>query len=385
MELLPQFKTNIFIIILLYLCYNICIMNNIGIIAEFNPFTKGHEYFIKTLRKQGAKNIIAIMSGSFTQRGEPAFANKFSRAKTAIQGGVDLIFELPTSWILGSAERFAKGGIELLKATGLIDTVACGTENPNFNFANCIKEIKNSQEKIKNSISKGCSYAQALSENITNLPKEPNDILALEYTKFADNFAMHYVKRYGDYHSENLTDFASASAIRKNWQKAKNYVPFYTWETLQNQSEYDKNLFWQLIKYRLLTLSTKEIYEQTTTNEGLENLLKKAQNSLTYDDALKICSTKRYPSSRIRRHFAQILLCQKREVWQENVPKYLRILAFNDKGKSLLKKMKVTATLPIITKAHDLYPADIMATDMLAILQNKFLGSDFTTTPIYIK
>ncbi|MBQ0068107.1 MAG: nucleotidyltransferase family protein [Phascolarctobacterium sp.] len=360
-------------------------MKTTGIIAEFNPFTNGHQYFIDTLRKQGSKNIIAVMSGSFVQRGEPAFANKFLRAKTAVQCGVDLVFELPTPWVLRSAEHFARGGIALLKATGIVDTIACGTEHPDFNFKNCANEIKNKQAEIKATIQTGKSYAQALSANIANLPKDPNDILALEYTKQAGRLKMLYIQRQGNYHNNTLNKFASASAVRADWDNARKFIPKFVYETLKNKTGYDKNLFWKLIQYRLITLTPTEIFNVTTANEGLENVLKKTQNASSLENAFQLCSTKRYPLSHISRLFAQLVLCQNRKIWQQKQPKYLRVLAFNDNGRKLLKAMKNTATLPIITKAKNLYPADVIATDLLALLQGQNTGIDFTVSPIYVQ
>lgn len=360
-------------------------MKTVGIIAEFNPFTNGHQYFIDTIHKQGGKNIVAIMSGSFVQRGEPAFANKFLRAKTAVQCGVDLVLELPTSWILRSAEHFARSGITLLKATGIVDTIACGTEHPDFDFNTCAKQIATRQQQIKTSIQNGKSYAQALNENITDLPITPNDILALEYTKQAENIPLLYIQRQGDYHNKKLNALASASAIRQTWPNVTQAVPNHTLKNLLGKAGYDINTFWQLVQYRLRILTPQQIYNATTANEGLENLLKKAQNANSWQEALQICSTKRYPTNRIRRLFCQLVLCQERHTWQTDKPQYLRVLAFNDKGRKLLKEMKITATLPIITKAENLYPVDIAATDILATLQKETVGLDFTTSPVYEK
>jgi len=139
------------------------------------------------------------------------------------------------------------------------------------------------------------------------------------------------------------------------------------------------------VQYRLRTMSPAAIANATTATEGLENLLKKAQNSFTFQDALTKCSSKRYPLSRIRRLFAQLSLCQKRPMWEFPEPEYIRVLAFNDRGRELLRKMKTKATLPLITKPEYLYAADIAATDVLASLQNQPVGLDFTTSPVYVK
>lgn len=370
-----------------YMCYNIRMKNAVGIVAEFNPFTNGHAYFIQKIKKHLNAPIIAVMSGSFVQRGEPAFANKFLRAKTAISGGVDLVLELPTAWTLRSAEHFAKGGISILQATGVIKIIACGAEHVDFDFANCVQEIANAQDKIKEGIANGLSYAQALKAAVKNLPTDPNDILALEYTKAAQGLAMLYIQRMGGNYNDTTdhTTFPSASAVRTAWPRVSQTVPESTLEILLGNAGYDINYFWRLVQYRLRMMNPPEIAQATTANEGLENFLKRAQNSLTWEDALSACSSKRYPTSRIRRLFCQLALCQERQMWEFKEPEYLRVLAFNNQGRELLKEMKTIATLPIITKAETLYAADVAATDLLATLQNQPVGLDFTTSPVYIE
>jgi len=359
-------------------------MQAIGCVAEFNPFTNGHAHFINELKKKQMP-IVAVMSGSFVQRGEPAFANKFLRAQTAILGGVDLVLELPCAWVLRSAEHFARGGVSILKATGIVDTIACGTEHSGLNFADILTKINNNQPAIKEAIQNGASYPQALKKIVPELPDTPNDILALEYTKFAGNLKMLYIQRDTNYNDTALHSLASASAVRQSWPKVIQAVPESTMEILLNKCGYDINLYWRLVQYRLRTMNPTDIAKATTATEGLENFIKKAQNAFTFQDALEKCSSKRYPTSRIRRLFAQLALCQERPMWEFAEPEYIRVLAFNDKGRELLKEMKTTATLPVITKPETLYAADIAATDILASLQNQPVGLDFTTSPIYVK
>lgn len=356
-----------------------------GIIAEFNPFTNGHQHFVHTIKELKDAPVVAVMSGSFVQRGEPAFANKFLRAETAILGGVDLVLELPSAWTLRSAEHFAKGGVTLLKATGVVDTLACGTEHPEFDFVACAQKIAAVQPKVKAAMDRGQSYPQALKEAVPELPNDPNDILALEYTKAARDLPILYLPRTGkNYNDETLDKFASASAVRKAWPKVMRAIPESTMQVLLGNCNYDLNMFWRLVQYRLRMMSPTEIAAATTTTEGLENLLKKSQNCLTWNEALAKCSTKRYPTSRIRRLFCQLALCQERPMWEFSEPEYLRVLAFNDTGREILKEMKKTATLPVITKPETLYAADVAATDLLASLQGQPVGLDFTTSPKYL-
>ena len=69
-------------------------MKACGIIVEYNPFHNGHRYHAQQARQQsGAEVVIAIMSGNFLQRGEPALLDKWARAEEALQNGVDLVIE----------------------------------------------------------------------------------------------------------------------------------------------------------------------------------------------------------------------------------------------------------------------------------------------------
>lgn len=103
-------------------------MKVFAVISEFNPFHNGHRYLFEQLRLSGATHIVAIMSGSFVQRGEPAVLSKYTRAKCALLGGADLVLELPVVWASSSAQRFALGGASLADALGCVDTLAFGSE-----------------------------------------------------------------------------------------------------------------------------------------------------------------------------------------------------------------------------------------------------------------
>jgi predicted nucleotidyltransferase len=107
-----------------------------GIIAEYNPFHNGHLYQLSRARELSGTRAVAIaMSGSFTQRGEPACTDKFTRAKWALANGADIVFELPAVFALANAERFAKGGVALLGMSGIVDALSFGAENADLEFS----------------------------------------------------------------------------------------------------------------------------------------------------------------------------------------------------------------------------------------------------------
>ena len=133
-----------------------------GIISEYNPFHLGHKYQIDSLKNEIDTSVIAIMSGDFVQRGECAILDKYTRAKIAINNGIDLVIELPFFYSLQSAENFAKGGISILNKLNIVDYLCFGFEcdkkedivkiaNFQLQYRDEIEEILNYEIKLGNS------------------------------------------------------------------------------------------------------------------------------------------------------------------------------------------------------------------------------------------
>lgn len=388
-------------------------MQATGIIAEYNPFHNGHLYHIQETKRLTQQPVIVIMSGSFMQRGEPAVLSKWQRASCAVQGGADLVLELPCVFTLRSAEFFAKGAAALLAATGCVNTLACGTENPQSDFEGAARLAcsAEAQAKLRELLQSGLSYAQAW-EKILGAHaafRTPNDILALEYTKAllqtSASIRPLYLQRTDEgYNSTAIgSSIASASAIRQalaagddSWRQA---VPEYT-HTALAAGGYKAQLLWQLLKYRLRLLTPQQLAERCEASEGIENLLSRAADCNCLQTVIAACSSKRYTASRIRRLLLQILLDRPKTVWQQQAPAYLRVLAFNDTGRQLLHRMKTSAQLPIINKfgKNALYndnaayrtqlSAEVTATDLWSLLQKDAAlnrsGNDFYQSPVYV-
>lgn len=389
-------------------------MQATGIIAEYNPFHNGHLYHIQETKRLTQQPVIVVMSGSFMQRGEPAVLSKWQRASCAVQGGADLVLELPCVFTLRSAEFFAKGAVQLLAATGCVNTLACGTEHPQSDFeaAASLACSAEAQARLRELLQNGLSYAQAWEKILgaNTAFRTPNDILALEYTKTllqtAADIQPLYLQRTDEgYNSTTIgNSIASASAIRRamadgneSWQQA---VPDYTHAALATGG-YDAQLLWLLLKYRLRLLSPQQLAERCEASEGIENLLRKAADCASLQTALAACSSKRYTASRIRRLLLQILLDLPKAVWQQQAPAYLRVLAFNDTGRKLLHTMKTNAQLPIISKLgknalcndsvayRTQLSAEVTATDLWSLLQKDAAlnrsGNDFYQSPVYVR
>ena len=411
-----------------------------GIIAEYNPFHNGHLYQLREAQRLTGQPIVVVMSASFMQRGEPACLSKWLRARLAVENGAALVLELPTAFSLRSAQFFASGGVQLLAATGSVNTLSCGVESPELDFGALAQRITSdaAQGRIRSLLSQGKSYAAACAAVLSEAQQEagvtamqassnegkafagltkPNDILALEYAKAlqATDIKPLFIERRGDgYNDREISGtMSSATAIRQalnnsndGWQQA---VPASVRQALlDNAPGYDAALLWQLLCYKLRLMSVDAIADACQCSEGLENLLKDAAACPSFAEALQLCTSKRYTTSRIRRLFMQLLLDVPRWRWEDNAPAYLRVLAFNDTGRQLLKQMKATASLPIITGLYRNWPQrlqhlqlrqqqiysqqlllELRATELWSLLQlnpspNRS-GNDFLISPAYVK
>ena len=218
-----------------------------GIIAEYNPFHNGHKYQIEEAKKF-SDAVVVIMSGSFVQRGSIAITDKWTRAKVAAENGADLVLELPVIYSLNTAQRFAKGAVEILDRTNVIDYLCFGSESGNVDELTkvadmLINEPEDVSEKIKKFIAEGISYPAARQKAFRGLIDEeilssPNNILALEYIKalieIESSIEPVTVKRYGtDYHDEFAKNgIASASAIRSMIKNQENVIMIFFVVTL---------------------------------------------------------------------------------------------------------------------------------------------------------
>ena len=396
-------------------------MQATGIIAEYNPFHNGHLYHIQEAKRLTQQPVVVAMSASFMQRGEPAILSKWQRAALAVRCGADLVLELPCAFTLRSAEHFAYGGVSLLAATGCVNTLCCGAENAATDFLALARIAcsADAQRELQALLSQGTGYAVAwekiFAAHANTLAKPlnaPNDILALCYAKAIVSSGAYirplYVERRdAGYNSTSITStLASATAIRHSlvkgtasWQLA---VPDAVRTALPNAG-YDDSLLWQLICYRLRLLSPAQIKERTECSEGLENRLRQAADCSSLSEAVAAISSKRYTASRCRRLLLQLLLDAPLTAWQQQSAAYLRVLAFNDTGRELLKQMKKTASLPAITKlgrgwqydeklsasAKEQLALELKATDIWSLLQKQTQlncqGNDFYSSPTYVK
>ncbi len=376
-----------------------------AVICEYNPFHNGHKYQLEKIKEQSDNPITAIMSGSFTQRGDISIANKFIRAETAVKTGVDLVIELPTVYACSSARNFAYAGVETAKALGCTENLCFSTEEGNAELLIKAAELfddENFNAEIKRAMESGQYYPQAV-ENaykktapaLSDIVTKPNNILALEYLKALKTTSIKpmIIKRTGAPHdSKEISDnFTSAGNIREmilNGKAYDKYIP-------NNSSEYKNPAYIgnleKAIIYKLRTMSKEDYYKLPDVSEGLHNrIYNSVHNFNSLEEIIADIKTKRYTHARIRRIIISALLNITKEDAKIPVP-YLRVLAFNERGAELLGTIKKSGTLPIITnvadgykklndKAKRIFNIDLLSSDIyyLATDEIKPCGEDFT-------
>jgi predicted nucleotidyltransferase len=375
-------------------------MKVLGIIAEYNPFHQGHLYHLnESKRITGATHTIAVMSGNFVQRGEPAIADKWTRAAMAIENGVDLVLEIPFVFASSSAEYFGEAGISLLDSLGVVDYVSYGSETDcDIQIEKVADFLAEESDEfkylLKKSLSEGKSFPLAREEAITLLRPElkgvlhhSNNILAIEYRKAAKRIGSQIdfvsVKRAGSSYNEphlNEVSFSSATSIRKKIHEEGTgniigQLPTKSLELLNdfksiNKSYPRKEDLFTYLQYKIKMSENKELLEVEGMREGLENVLKAAiYSSHDYDSFIEKAASKRYPRSSMQRLFLHLLLDLKKVELIEfrNCSNYYgRVLGFNENGRELLKTIKNISETKIITNINRQFPKDELLTRMLS-------------------
>lgn len=327
-------------------------MKTLGIISEFNPFHNGHKYLLdKAKNELGFDLSVTIMSGDFVQRGEPAIMDKYSRSKTAIESGFDLVIEMPSFVTLQSAEYFAIKSVTILDKMN-IDYLAFGIENIEpSTFIKYAKTIIDNQSTIDNDMKTylevGYSYPKAQIKAFKKFVNDDffsaNNILALEYIKSIHRinskikpYPIKRIKTKNKDTSINDKVYASSTAIRCNLSpKIKSLMPEESYNNLINfQKKYksfNENIIYTIFKYKVFLedIDTKNIlgYE-----EGLENYLKKISNNTnSYTTFLDEAASLRYTKSRIKRFIINSLLGNSSDLNDIDI-NFIKVLAYNKKA-----------------------------------------------------
>ena len=348
-----------------------------AIIAEYNPFHNGHQYHIaRTREATGAKFIVVIMSGNFVQRGDCAVCDKFSRARMALEGGADLILELPLPFAVAGAEKFAYGGVKIAESLGCVDYLSFGTAFGDAARLSAAADAVSDdvlQPELDSLLSQGMSFAAARTEAVRRLFGDetaemicmPNNTLAVEYIralkKLRSRILPVAVAREGTLHDSGETsgDMASATAIRRmlggeSPENAARFIPERSCEELERQRREGRapaslSRCERAILSRLRSMTREQLARLPNLSEGLENrIFDCARSACSLEELYDSVKSKRYSHARIRRLILSAFLGIRREHSDE--PRYIRILGMNQRGKTLLSKAR--PALPIIASSR---------------------------------
>lgn len=346
-----------------------------GIVAEYNPFHKGHGALLQYCRERGASHVVAVMSGNFVQRGEPALLSKHARAEMAVRNGVDLVIELPVYWALSGAENFALGAVSLLAAAGcqrLCFGSECGDAGLLQEAAAALLQqdfITETRERLKTGLSFAAARNQVWEERfggpLAGLLQAPNNILGVEYCKALIRLGTAMqpcsMRRAGPGHHDRapLAGIASGTLLRRmitaneNWE---NYLSAESGMIVHREisllhapaaTERIENA----ILAALRKMSPAGFSRLPDISEGLENrLYQAAQAAVSLNGFYRLVKSKRYALSRIRR----LAMCAFLGIEAQapfTLPPYLRVLAMNPQGAALLRAVKLRGELPILTRA----------------------------------
>lgn len=363
-------------------------MKATGLIVEYNPFHYGHQYhFLQSKESSQADCVVAIMSGNFLQRGEPAIIDKWHRAESALKSGVDIVLELPYVFAVQNSDLFAKGAVLTLDALG-VDSICFGSEDGTIApFLKAHSQLQQHDEAynhfLQTHLKKGLSFPEAsrhayheigLGEDVIDLG-QPNNILGFSYTKAIldhelDITPLTIKRKQSGYHDETINHkIASATSIRKEilshrhiTDEAKGSLPQMTIQALENYRQKTGNWhewehYFPLLQYRISTMSEEELRTIQGIEEGLEYRFKQTINhASTFQEWMNLIKTKRYTWTRLQRTITHILTNTKSKDIEDinalNQAPYVRLLGMTQTGQDYISRRKKDMECPLVSQLH---------------------------------
>ncbi|WP_110929316.1 nucleotidyltransferase [Bacillus massiliglaciei] len=360
-------------------------MKAVGLVVEYNPFHNGHAYHAAESKKQAeADLVVAVMSGPFLQRGEPALVSKWARTSMALAGGIDLVVELPYAFSTQMADAFARGAVSILEALGC-ESLCFGSENGQIDtFLQSIQLMEDKAEEyetfLREFMKNGNSYPKAASLAFREITKEksildlskPNNILGKEYVRtiLENGYSVkpRTIRRISaDYHDTLLgsNPIASATGIRKSIiedqhhiSSISDYVPASSLSFLESYlntygSFHHWELYWPLLKYRIVTATVQELAQIYEVEEGIEHRIKEmGKEASSFQEYMTKMKTKRYTWTRLQRMSTHLLTWTTKEEMREisAFPSYIRLLGMTERGRNFLHNQKKKLPLPVISR-----------------------------------
>jgi predicted nucleotidyltransferase len=368
------------------------ILNATGIIVEYNPFHNGHLHHLEMTKElTGADVTVAVMSGYFLQRGEPALLGKWERAGMALHAGVDLIIELPYSFATQHSSVFAMGAVSLLDSVGC-SSFCFGSEDGNIEtFERTANTLRTRQTEYNAAIRKfskeGLSYPAALSKAFLSLGlkepfidlSKPNNILGFHYIQARDEIdsgmkAYTVTRKAADYHDEHFASpsIASATSIRKalfgdgDPEEIRSLLPHESMRALKAYEDTYGSLhrwedYWPLLQYKILSTPIDQLRRIYEIEEGIEHrIVECASRSSSFTECMNRLKSKRYTWTRLQRMLLHILMNVSKEEMnaRSGRPSYIRLLAMSASGREYLRLHKKDISLPLISKLSSADPVE---------------------------
>ncbi|MTH52616.1 nucleotidyltransferase [Bacillus mangrovi] len=406
-------------------------MTILGVVTEYNPFHNGHLHHLEESRKKAKADLtIAVMSGTFLQRGEPALMPKWERARMALAAGADLVAELPYAFSSQKASTFANGAVSILEALGA-DYLCFGSEDGEIApFLRTAEQLKKHEEaysqRIKEWMKEGMSYPRALSLAFKEVSGEgdggladlskPNNILGFQYISSICEQESRMVpltikRTAAGYHDTELPSgrIASATSLRKSIFSGDgltgihSYVPPGVYGIMQDWVQSGLPLmnwdrFFSSLQYTVLSMTADELSMIYEVEEGLENRIRTSiRGASSFQEFMERLKTKRYTWTRLQRMCVHVLTRTTKQEMQEAVNRerapYIRILGMNEAGQRHLAAIKKTSTLPLVVNPRsfnhpaltlDLRAADIYAMGFPGSLRPERLRAEYATPPVRI-
>ena len=373
-------------------------MGVVGIIAEYNPFHAGHALHIRETRNLlGDCAVVAVMSGNFVQRGECALLDKWTRARAALEGGADLVLELPTVWAAASAEGFARGAVGVLAATGVVTHLSFGSECGEVDGLRQVAACLDSaayRAGLRRFLDGGLSFAACrqgavgdlLGEGPAGLLTCPNNNLGIEYIRALSGLGSEIrpvtVRRAGAGHDGgDHPEYPSASFLRERILAGE--LPADNPASLKYGE--------RAALARLRAMDQGDFAALPDCGEGLDRRLFRAvRQGRSLEEAYALAKTKRYAHARIRRALLWGALGLREDHRPGEVP-YLRVLGASGRGREVLREMKGRAAVPLVTKpAHGrgmpLLELEARCTDFYQLCRREpgGCGLEWTANPVMV-
>lgn len=372
-------------------------MQTQAIICEYNPFHNGHAYQLQKAKEaSGADFAVAVMSGDFVQRGEPAMFEKRLRARWALENGADMVITLPAPFALASAEAFALGGVTLLSRSGIADSIAFGSECGDTDLLCRAADVLSDEPDelkalIRSNISRGLSYPDArarafgeyLPPELASVFSSPNDILGIEYIRAIRRIDATpqpiAIGRTGVAHDSIHTcgGFTSASNIRRlivsgESEHIKSYIPEGIYEDMLSVLGRTAPIMLQSLSretvYALRRMSKEQLKSLPDVTEGLENLLYSAcRKYADIGSVLTAVKSRRYTMARLKR----ICMCALLDIYGSPMKKldslFIRVLGIRREAQSLLSALHEKSELPVVTRYGDVSKLNERQSELMAL------------------